>query len=99
MVSYQVEESPGRFLLDNGYLISKDDNEKIEVDAKIKLFNFSSHSDKNQLMNFVNNLNFKPDAKIFCLHGEEDSCLAFSNRINEELPIEAFAPKNEEIYD
>lgn len=98
LVSYQVPESPGRMLLDTGYYVSEEDQEKIKVDAKTKLYNFSSHSDKNQLWEFVNALKLNPDAKVFCMHGEENACIEFASRINEELKIEAYAPKIEEIY-
>ena len=47
LVSYQVPGSPGRLLLDNGYFVSKEDHLKVQVDAKLKNYNFSSHSDKN----------------------------------------------------
>lgn len=98
LVSFQVPNSPGRFLLDNGYLVSKDNHEKIDVGAKIKLFNFSSHSDKNQLFHFIKKLDLNPGAKIFCMHGEEDGCVGFANKIKEELKIDAYAPKNDEIF-
>jgi len=98
LVSYQVAESPGRFLIDHGYLISKEDHIKIDVAAKLKLFNFSSHSDKNQLMEFLKSLKLKPDAKIFCIHGEEDACVEFAKNINEDLKIQAFTPKVDETF-
>ncbi|NVM01485.1 MAG: MBL fold metallo-hydrolase [Candidatus Helarchaeota archaeon] len=98
LVSYQVPESPGRSLLDNGYFVSKEDHKKIQVDAKLKIYNFSSHSDKNQLWKFIENLDLNPDAKIFCIHGEENACVEFAKKINEDLKIEAYAPKTDEIY-
>ncbi|MHA1381008.1 MAG: MBL fold metallo-hydrolase [Candidatus Helarchaeota archaeon] len=98
LVSFQVPESPGRFLLDHGYLESKNDHQKIDVETKIKLFNFSSHSDKNQLYQFLGKLKLKPGAKIFCMHGEEDACVEFAKNVNKKFNIEAFAPKNDEIF-
>ncbi|MFX1450257.1 MAG: MBL fold metallo-hydrolase [Promethearchaeota archaeon] len=98
LVSYQVPGSQGRFLLDNGYYVSKELQEQVIVDAKLNLYNFSSHSDKNQLWKFIENLKLNPDGKIFCIHGEENSCIEFANKINEELHIEAYAPKTDEIF-
>jgi putative mRNA 3-end processing factor len=98
LVSYQIPESPGRLLIDNGFFMSRESKEKIEVDANIKWFNFSSHADKNQLMDFLKNLNLNPGAKIFCVHGEEDACTGFAERINDELQVETYAPKIDEAY-
>ncbi|MFX0132718.1 MAG: MBL fold metallo-hydrolase [Candidatus Hodarchaeota archaeon] len=98
LVSYQVPDSPGRILIDDGYFYSKEYQEQINVDAQLKIYNFSSHSDKNQLWKFVKNLNLRPDAKVYCIHGEEDACIEFAKKVNEELQIEAYAPKVDEIY-
>ena len=98
LVSYQVPESAGRRLLDTGYFVPSGEQEKIKVDAKLGLYNFSSHSDKAHLWKLLNTLNLNSDAKIFCVHGEENSCVEFAKKINEELQVEAYAPKNGEIF-
>jgi len=93
VVSYQIEDSPGRILLDTGHFNSRSLEKNLKVEGRIRQFNFSSHSDRPLLMEFINSLDFTDDAKIFCMHGEENSCNEFAAFIEEEYKIQAFSPK------
>ena len=93
LVSFQLPDSPGRKLLDSNSIFLKDIDEEIDVKAKIKLFNFSSHSDSRHLWDLISKISFNPGAKVFCVHGEEDSCTTFADQIMEKYDIEAYAPK------
>lgn len=98
LVSYQLPESPGKKLLDTGSIFIKDLDKEITVKAKIKLYNFSSHSDCNNLWNLIENINFNPGAKVFCVHGEEEACTKFADQIMEKHDLEAHAPKKGEEF-
>ena len=71
-----------------------------EVKAKIASFDgFSGHADKNELANYVKNLtgNIK---KIFVVHGEEASSLAFADSLCQIKPsADVRVPKLNESFD
>ncbi|NHI91409.1 MAG: MBL fold metallo-hydrolase [Candidatus Lokiarchaeota archaeon] len=99
LVSYQLPDSPGRKLLDTGSIFLKDLDEEITVKAKTKLYNFSSHSDSKHLWNLIDNINFNQGAKVFCVHGEEESCVKFADQIMDKYKnLEAHAPKAGEEF-
>ena len=54
---------------------------------------FSGHSDRRQLVGFVNNMSPRPERVIFC-HGEESKCLDISSTIHKKLNINTSAPMN-----
>ncbi|MFW6117025.1 MAG: MBL fold metallo-hydrolase [Thermoproteota archaeon] len=88
LVSYQIPGTPGRQLLDKGVFPIHGKMEKIK--AKVSHFDFSSHSGKNQLQNFVQKLEGKP--KIYVMHGAEENCEFLARWIREEAGLEAVAP-------
>ena len=70
IVSFQVPGTNGAKLMETGMFPIKDKDTK--VNAKVKHFDFSSHSGKTPLQSFLRGLKGKPD--IFVMHGEEESC-------------------------
>ena len=54
---------------------------------------FSGHSDRRQLINYVNNMSPRPERIIFC-HGEESKCLEISSTIHKKFNINTTAPMN-----
>ncbi|MHA1804802.1 MAG: MBL fold metallo-hydrolase [Promethearchaeota archaeon] len=89
-VGYQVEDSPGRTLLDKGYFDYKRDHgsvvedlSPIRVVAKCdyEYFDFSSHADGTQLLEYVNGLKFRDGSQVFCIHGDEKSTTRFSSSL------------------
>ena len=74
--------------------------EPYEVKAKIASFDgFSGHADKNELANYVKSLtgNIK---KIFVVHGEEASSLAFADSLRQIKPsADVRVPKLNESFD
>jgi len=95
LVSYQVEGSPGRILLDEGRYMVHGRLEK--VNAKVLKFDFSSHGGRSELFRCLESVNKK--AKIFAIHGEEDSCEVLADLANKQLGLESFVPKAGESYD
>ena len=99
LVSYQLPDSPGNKLLETGSIYIKDIKKEINIKAKTKLFNFSSHSDSQHLWELIEKINFNPGAKVFCMHGEEESCVKFADQIMDKYTnLEAHAPKAGEEF-
>ncbi|UYP46464.1 Ribonuclease J [Candidatus Lokiarchaeum ossiferum] len=83
LVSYQAEDTPGRYLLDHGKFIKNSPEDAIDVQAKVNHFDFSSHSGKSDLIAYLNQLKFTGEKKVFCVHGESEVLLAFAKEIQE----------------
>ncbi|HVL88506.1 MAG TPA: beta-CASP ribonuclease aCPSF1 [Candidatus Thermoplasmatota archaeon] len=54
---------------------------------------FSGHSDRRQLMNYINNLQPKPD-RVIVMHGEETKCLDLASSIHKKYRMQTHAPYN-----
>ncbi len=109
LVSYQVEGTPGRILLDERKYELDEEREmaainanetagpsnQVDVQARVAQFDFSSHSDGNDLLQFVKALQFKNGKKdVFCIHGDLENCEFLARSINEQVPgASATAPK------
>ena len=91
-VGYQAEGTLGRIILDGAKKV-KILGEEVAVNAEVyNLQGFSGHADQRVLFNWVSNFKKKP-AKVFVVHGEEESALALSKLIEKELNIETVIPK------
>ena len=95
LVSYQVEGSPGRVLLDEGKYMLHGKVQK--VNAKVLKFDFSSHGGRRELFRCLENVDKK--AKVFAVHGEEDSCAVLADWAKKEAGLESFVPRAGESYD
>ena len=69
LVSYQIEGTPGRILLDEG-LYTTNSDEKVRVPAAVEHFNFSSHAGKSGIISFLEKLTFIGEKQVFCVHGD-----------------------------
>lgn len=97
-VGYQAEGTLGRHII-NGADKIKLFGEEIMVRAKIETIKgISGHADSDMLMNWLKNIKVKPKA-VFVNHGSETSAEDFSNRITDEIGVQAVAPYNGSIYD
>ena len=65
---------------------------KIEMDVET-VDGFSGHSDRRQLMNYINNITPKPD-RVITMHGEESKCIDFATSIHKKYHIMTDAPYN-----
>ena len=54
---------------------------------------FSGHSDRRQLLNYVNNMSPRPEKIIFG-HGEESKCIELSSSIHKKFNLNTVAPMN-----
>lgn len=92
-VSYQVEGTPGRLLLEKSIITV--DGEMVKAKSEIKHFELSSHSGKNQLEELLKKISAE---KTFIVHGEPDNCERLAEYANNELGLDATAPALGESY-
>jgi putative mRNA 3-end processing factor len=88
LVSFQVPGTGGAKLMETGMFPIKEKDEKVA--AKVKHFDFSSHSGKTLLQQFLRGLKGKPD--VYVIHGEEESCDFLAEWVQDELDMKGVAP-------
>ena len=94
LVSYQGEGTPGRKLLETGKVSTR--GKDLNVLAEVKQFEFSGHSDRNELFELVKKIKGNP--KVMTVHGDSESCNKFAEEIHQKFGLDAFAPSvNETI--
>ena len=92
-VSYQVENTPGRAVLEKGIFYSE--KKMGDVKARIEWFDFSSHCGRNELIKAIKST--KKDAKIVLIHGEKEPSEKFKDYIENELNREVYLPSNGDV--
>jgi hypothetical protein len=98
-VNYQGEGSLGRRIQrgEREYTASgKNGNKKEVVQIKLDVHTvegFSGHSNRAQLMNFVNKCEPRPK-KIIINHGESSKCLDLASSLHKNFRLETTAPRN-----
>jgi putative mRNA 3-end processing factor len=95
LVSYQVEGSPGRMLLDEGRFILRGKARKVE--ARVEKFDFSSHGGKTQLHETLKEVDKK--TRVFVVHGEEAKCKLLADWASNELGLQTMTPQPGETID
>ncbi len=94
-VGFQAKGTLGRRILDGEKLV-RVHGEEVSVRAQIRnLDGFSAHADQKGLMDWVKGFKQKP-ARIFVVHGEEESSKALAGIIREDLGITATVPAYQE---
>lgn len=96
-VNYQIEGTLGRLILKGVREVTlMDSNGKLQViEIKMRvnaLDGFSGHSDRKQLLRFVNNISPKPK-QIILVHGEESKCINMADTIRKIFKTETLAPR------
>ncbi len=94
IVSFQVPGTNGAKLLETGMFPIKD--HETRVNAKVKHYDFSSHSGRTPLQQFLRGLKGKPD--VYVIHGEEESCDFLAEWVRDELDLNGVAPNQEEEF-
>ncbi len=84
---YQVEDSPGRRVLEEGIL--ELEGYEYPVKMKIKYFDFSAHAGRSELFELAERVN---PQYVVLVHGDEDKLVKFSKELKEE-GFDVFAPK------
>jgi hypothetical protein len=66
----------------------------IKMNMKVETCDgFSGHSDRRQLLNYINNMSPRPERIIFG-HGEESKCLDISSTVHKRYNVSTAAPMN-----
>ncbi|MCW4007018.1 MAG: MBL fold metallo-hydrolase [Candidatus Bathyarchaeota archaeon] len=94
LVSYQIPGTPGKQLLEKGICTIEGKVRKIK--AKVRHFDFSSHSGATQLKQTLQNIKGNP--KIYVVHGAEGNCELLAKWAKTELGLKAVAPKTGNKY-
>ena len=81
LVSYQVEDTPGRELIETKKYLRNDADESEEVQCNVNHFKFSSHSGKSDLINFLDKLKFTGEKRVICVHGDKETMISFAESI------------------
>jgi putative mRNA 3-end processing factor len=95
LVSYQVQGSPGRILLDEGRFILHGKARKVK--ARVEKFDFSSHGGKTQLEQTLQEVDKR--TKVFVIHGEEANCKRLAAWASQALGLITTTPRPGEICD
>ncbi len=100
LVSYQVENTPGRILLEEGYYIDDEGDvpKKLDIGAQVDFYDFSAHSGREQLLDFVTKQEYRGDKTAFCIHGEEAACTNFAKTLTNDHEFLAFAPETGDSF-
>ncbi|MBD3387784.1 MAG: MBL fold metallo-hydrolase [Candidatus Altiarchaeales archaeon] len=80
LTGYQVEDTNGRLLVEKGYVVDEESGQRFNVDMNISQYDFSAHSDKEELAKTVKSMD--PE-EVFLIHGDEDSVEALKGEFGE----------------
>lgn len=95
LVSYQVEGSPGRILLEEGRFMLHGKAKKVM--ARVEKFDFSSHGGKTQLEETLREVDKR--THVYVIHGDESNCKRLADWATQELGLKTSTPKPGETYD
>lgn len=97
-VGYQAEGTLGRLLLEGNKRV-KLFGESVEVKADIKFLNgVSGHADDKGLIKWISSYKENP-SKVFVVHGQDEVCEHFAQRIRDEVGFESYAPYSGDCFD
>jgi hypothetical protein len=96
-VGFQAEGTLGRRLQKGWGEIPFTEQGKsrvVKVNLSIEIIDgFSGHSDRRQLMNYLNNISPKPD-RVIVMHGEESKCIDLASSIYKKFRMQTHAMAN-----
>jgi len=96
-VGYQASGTLGRRLQKGHAQVPlMDGGQTLMIDIRcnmVTIDGFSGHSDRNQLIDYVDALNPTPK-KIICHHGDPQTCNAFRQGLREKFRVQTYAPAN-----
>jgi len=97
-VGYQADGTLGRRIQKGWKEIPLGRRETIVVNLEIETVDgFSGHSDRKQLMAYVNHLQPRPE-RIFTIHGDEKNTIDLASSIYKRYHIQTASPMNLETY-
>ena len=97
-VGYQAEGTLGRSIIEGAEYV-KLFGEVVDVKAEVRsLPGLSGHADKKGLLKWVNAFEKKP-VRVFVVHGDNDACAEFTECLNKEHSLKAYAPFSGTVFD
>jgi putative mRNA 3-end processing factor len=93
LTGYQVEDTNGRRAIESGYI--EDDNTIYHLKPQVLQFDFSAHCGERELKKLATHLADRGTETIITVHGEDTA--GFARWIEEEIGIDARAPRNGDI--
>ena len=91
---YQGAGSLGRQIKEGAKEVVLDNGEPIKIKMRVEILEgLSSHSDRRELVNFINRCSPKPK-RVITQHGEASRCLDFASTIYKLSRAETDAPRN-----
>ncbi|MFM7013631.1 MAG: MBL fold metallo-hydrolase RNA specificity domain-containing protein [Actinomycetota bacterium] len=97
LVGYQAMGTRGRFLLEGAEYV-KMHGKEIPVKAQIEQINsFSVHADASEILDWLATAT-EPPARLFIVHGEEDSSESLRQRAKAQLGWNCLVPKDNQIF-
>ncbi|MCD7806681.1 MAG: MBL fold metallo-hydrolase [Lachnospiraceae bacterium] len=97
-VGYQAAGTLGRMIYDGAKKV-KLFGDEIAVNAEIGFLpGVSGHADKQGLLDWLDGFEQKP-GQIFVNHGDPDACEAFTDCLNQDQGLNAYAPYSGAVYD
>ena len=96
---YQGEGSLGRRIQRGEREINFQKGNKLDtyqIKMDIEKLEITGHSDRRELMSFINHCNPKPK-KVIVIHGESSKCLDLARSIHKNARVETIAPRNLDV--
>ena len=91
-VGFQVEDTPGRQVLETG--VYRSETEEFEVNCRIQRFDFSSHAGRSELLRLISMLQ---PSLVVCVHGEK--LRNFARELEMEFKLDAIVPKEGDVLE
>lgn len=76
LTGYQVEDTNGRLLVDEGHIIDQEMGQRFKVDMQISQYDFSAHSGRDEIIRTVKDMN--PD-HVVLVHGDDEAIDSLSS--------------------
>lgn len=97
-VGYQADGTLGRRIQKGWREVPMGRKGTITINLEIVTVDgFSGHSDRRQLMNYIGQIQPRPE-KIFCIHGDENNTIDLASSIYKRYHIQTHSPMNLETY-
>ena len=97
-VGYQADGTQGRRIQKGWREVPMGRKGTITINLEIDTIDgFSGHSDRRQLMNYIGQIQPRPE-KIFCIHGDENNTIDLASSIYKRYHIQTHSPMNLETY-
>jgi len=97
-VGYQADGTQGRRIQKGWREVPLGRKGTITINLEIDTIDgFSGHSDRRQLMNYIGQIQPRPE-KIFCIHGDENNTIDLASSIYKRYHIQTHSPMNLETY-